>query len=97
MLCRRFYKQVQIEKRAVTLTLTEGPIPSESSVTGTVESSNQIRTCGTLLTIVCHFITLIHVCNSAATRYFTNIEICFSMQQDSLQLYAVANAMQKAL
>ena len=50
--------------RTPTLTLTEGTIPSESSVTGTVESSNHIRTGGTLMTIVCPFITLIHVCNS---------------------------------
>ena len=38
----------EVQKGVITLTLTEGTVPSESIVTDTVESSSHIRTGGTL-------------------------------------------------
>ena len=60
----------RLTRRAVILTLTDSTIPSESSVTGTVESSSHIRTGGIFMTIVCPFITLVHICNSQAITHF---------------------------
>ena len=59
---KRYYSHIRRQRNTI-LTLTEGTIPSESSVTGTVESSNHIRTGGIFMTIMRLLIALIHICN----------------------------------